>query len=81
VCFFSKYELFSEQNKKKLHIFGTPIELGGTLAETICKKKTTPSMFVISKYVNFKISIKEKNSFFLKKTYVGQLFRNSQLAI
>ena len=38
---FSKINVFS-------HILGTPSELGGTLAETVCKKKTIPSKFVIS---------------------------------
>jgi hypothetical protein len=32
----------------KLHIFGTPKELGGTLAETTWRKKTMQSKFVIS---------------------------------
>ena len=40
--------LFKTFEKTSLHIFGTPIELGGMLLETTCKKNTIPSKFVIS---------------------------------
>jgi hypothetical protein len=33
---------FSQNN---LHIFGTPMELDGTLSETVYKKNTMPSKF------------------------------------
>ncbi len=41
--------------KCKIHNLGIPVELGGTRSDTTCKKKTTPSKFVISKFKNFKV--------------------------